>query len=130
PNPLLPRPGVDFVGESIGKTIKIDFNTQRAERGKFARISIEIDLDESIPRLCSSMVSSKRSSMKICRRFASGVEEWGTTPKPPPKLGGVSYRLGGLRRLNGTCHRRSFIGAGGGPIRPLDVGLSEAEAIE
>ncbi|CAN1846190.1 hypothetical protein LINPERHAP1_LOCUS38123 [Linum perenne] len=37
------------LGNLIGKTVKIDFNTQRAERGKFARIAIEIDLDEPIP---------------------------------------------------------------------------------
>ncbi|CAN1122463.1 hypothetical protein LINPERHAP1_LOCUS6649 [Linum perenne] len=35
-----------FLGNLIGKTIKIDFNTQRAERGKFARIAVEIDLSE------------------------------------------------------------------------------------
>ncbi|CAN1842173.1 hypothetical protein LINPERHAP1_LOCUS36768 [Linum perenne] len=37
------------LGNLIGKTIKIDFNTQRAERGKFARIAIEVDLGEPIP---------------------------------------------------------------------------------
>ncbi|CAN1131438.1 hypothetical protein LINPERHAP2_LOCUS6403 [Linum perenne] len=37
------------LGNLIGKTVKIDFNTQRAERGKFARIAIEINLDEPIP---------------------------------------------------------------------------------
>ncbi|CAN1186632.1 hypothetical protein LINPERHAP2_LOCUS38222 [Linum perenne] len=37
------------LGNLIGKTVKIDFNTQRAERGKFARIAIEIDLNEPIP---------------------------------------------------------------------------------
>ncbi|CAN1790449.1 Putative ribonuclease H protein At1g65750 [Linum perenne] len=36
------------LGNLIGKTIKIDFNTQRAERGKFARIAIEIDLSEPL----------------------------------------------------------------------------------
>ncbi|CAN1189277.1 hypothetical protein LINPERHAP2_LOCUS39801 [Linum perenne] len=36
------------LGNLIGKTIKIDFNTQRAERGKFARITIEIDLSEPL----------------------------------------------------------------------------------
>ncbi|CAN1797716.1 hypothetical protein LINPERHAP1_LOCUS21394 [Linum perenne] len=36
------------LGNLIGKTVKIDFNTQRAERGKFARIAIEIDLNEPL----------------------------------------------------------------------------------
>ncbi|CAN1152494.1 hypothetical protein LINPERHAP2_LOCUS18778 [Linum perenne] len=37
------------LGNLVGKTIKIDFNTQRAERGKFARIAVELDLDEPLP---------------------------------------------------------------------------------
>ncbi|CAN1849891.1 Uncharacterized protein At4g02000 [Linum perenne] len=37
------------LGNLIGKTVKIDFNTQRAERGRFARIAIEIDLSQPIP---------------------------------------------------------------------------------
>ncbi|CAN1801889.1 hypothetical protein LINPERHAP1_LOCUS23151 [Linum perenne] len=36
------------LGNLIGKTVKIDFNTQTAERGKFARIAIEIDLDKHL----------------------------------------------------------------------------------
>ncbi|CAN1798133.1 hypothetical protein LINPERHAP1_LOCUS21567 [Linum perenne] len=37
------------LGNLIGKTVKIDFSTQRAERGKFARIAIEIDLSVPLP---------------------------------------------------------------------------------
>ncbi|CAN1164622.1 hypothetical protein LINPERHAP2_LOCUS25672 [Linum perenne] len=37
------------LGNLIGKTVKIDFNTQRAERGRFARIAIELDLSEPLP---------------------------------------------------------------------------------
>ncbi|CAN1178244.1 hypothetical protein LINPERHAP2_LOCUS33563 [Linum perenne] len=37
------------LGNLVGKTIKIDFKTQRAERGKFARIAVELDLDEPLP---------------------------------------------------------------------------------
>ncbi|CAN1170988.1 hypothetical protein LINPERHAP2_LOCUS29303 [Linum perenne] len=36
------------LGNLLGRTIKIDFNTQRAERGKFSRIAIEIDLSEPL----------------------------------------------------------------------------------
>ncbi|CAN1152785.1 hypothetical protein LINPERHAP2_LOCUS18978, partial [Linum perenne] len=32
----------------IGRTVKIDFNTQNAERGKFARLAVEIDLNEPL----------------------------------------------------------------------------------
>ncbi|CAN1750211.1 hypothetical protein LINPERHAP1_LOCUS3969 [Linum perenne] len=32
----------------VGKTIKIEFNTQRVERGKFARIAVELDLSEPL----------------------------------------------------------------------------------
>ncbi|CAN1289104.1 Uncharacterized protein At4g02000, partial [Linum perenne] len=37
------------LGNLIGKTIIIDFNTQTTERGKFARIAVEIDLDKPLP---------------------------------------------------------------------------------
>ncbi|CAN1725377.1 hypothetical protein LINPERHAP1_LOCUS49 [Linum perenne] len=46
---LLPCAGADALGNLVGKTVKIDFNTQRAERGRFARIAIELDLNESLP---------------------------------------------------------------------------------
>ncbi|CAN1751192.1 hypothetical protein LINPERHAP1_LOCUS4255 [Linum perenne] len=36
------------LGNLIGRTIKIDFNTQHAERGKFARLAVEIDLNEPL----------------------------------------------------------------------------------
>ncbi|CAN1195901.1 hypothetical protein LINPERHAP2_LOCUS43314 [Linum perenne] len=36
------------LGNLVRRTIKIDFNTQRAERGKFARIAIELDLNEPL----------------------------------------------------------------------------------
>ncbi|CAN1332498.1 hypothetical protein LINPERPRIM_LOCUS35734 [Linum perenne] len=37
------------LGNLIGTTVKIDYNTQRAERGKYSRIAIEIDLSEPNP---------------------------------------------------------------------------------
>ncbi|CAN1826422.1 hypothetical protein LINPERHAP1_LOCUS31541 [Linum perenne] len=37
------------LGNLIGRTIKIDFNTQRAEWGKFACIAVEIDLGAPLP---------------------------------------------------------------------------------
>ncbi|CAN1172048.1 hypothetical protein LINPERHAP1_LOCUS22606, partial [Linum perenne] len=48
-HPLLPHRGLVVSGNLIGKTVKIDFNMQRAERGKFARITVEIDLSEPLP---------------------------------------------------------------------------------
>ncbi|CAN1744016.1 hypothetical protein LINPERHAP1_LOCUS1987 [Linum perenne] len=36
------------LGNLIGKTVKIDYNTQHAERGKFARMAVEIDLNEPL----------------------------------------------------------------------------------
>ncbi|CAN1823536.1 hypothetical protein LINPERHAP1_LOCUS30413 [Linum perenne] len=32
----------------IGRTVKIDFNTQNAERGKFDHLAVEIDLNEPL----------------------------------------------------------------------------------
>ncbi|CAN1332712.1 hypothetical protein LINPERPRIM_LOCUS35828, partial [Linum perenne] len=37
------------LGNLVGKTVKIDSTTQSAERGKFARIVVEIDLDKPLP---------------------------------------------------------------------------------
>ncbi|CAN1173740.1 hypothetical protein LINPERHAP2_LOCUS30846 [Linum perenne] len=37
------------LGNLVGKTVKIDSTTQSAERGKFARIAVEIDLDKPLP---------------------------------------------------------------------------------
>ncbi|CAN1787164.1 hypothetical protein LINPERHAP1_LOCUS17527 [Linum perenne] len=38
-----------YMGNLIGKTIKIDFTTQRVDRWKFARIAVEIDLNLPLP---------------------------------------------------------------------------------
>ncbi|CAN1122767.1 hypothetical protein LINPERHAP2_LOCUS1516 [Linum perenne] len=37
------------LGNLVGRTVKIDFNTQTVERGKFARIAVEINLDDPLP---------------------------------------------------------------------------------
>ncbi|CAN1836287.1 hypothetical protein LINPERHAP1_LOCUS34715 [Linum perenne] len=37
------------LGNLIGRTVKIDFMTQRTDRGKFARIAVEIDLNMPLP---------------------------------------------------------------------------------
>ncbi|CAN1172326.1 hypothetical protein LINPERPRIM_LOCUS30815, partial [Linum perenne] len=36
------------LGDLLGRTVKIDYNTQHAERGKFARLVVEIDLNEPL----------------------------------------------------------------------------------
>ncbi|CAN1799872.1 hypothetical protein LINPERHAP1_LOCUS22295 [Linum perenne] len=36
------------LGNLIGRTVKIDANTQRGDRGKFARLAVEIDLKEPL----------------------------------------------------------------------------------
>ncbi|CAN1181310.1 hypothetical protein LINPERPRIM_LOCUS6176, partial [Linum perenne] len=36
------------LGNLVGRMVKIDLNTQTVELGKFARITIEIDLDEPL----------------------------------------------------------------------------------
>ncbi|CAN1795063.1 hypothetical protein LINPERHAP1_LOCUS20483 [Linum perenne] len=37
-----------LLGNLLGRTVKIDYNTQHAERGKFARLAVEIDLNEPL----------------------------------------------------------------------------------
>lgn len=37
-----------FVGNQIGRTIKVDKNAMVIERGKYARICVEIDLDKPL----------------------------------------------------------------------------------
>ncbi|CAN1259077.1 hypothetical protein LINPERPRIM_LOCUS10068 [Linum perenne] len=36
------------LGNLLGRTVKIDYNTQHAERGKFARMAVEIDLNQPL----------------------------------------------------------------------------------
>ncbi|XP_050229293.1 uncharacterized protein LOC126678439 [Mercurialis annua] len=37
-----------FIGQMVGKVVKIDYCTELAERGKFARIAVEIDLTKPL----------------------------------------------------------------------------------
>ncbi|CAN1156818.1 hypothetical protein LINPERHAP2_LOCUS21174 [Linum perenne] len=36
------------LGNLIGRTVRVDFSTQNADRGKFARLAVEIDLNEPL----------------------------------------------------------------------------------
>ncbi|CAN1138426.1 hypothetical protein LINPERHAP2_LOCUS10678, partial [Linum perenne] len=88
------------LGNLVGKTVKIDSTTQTAERGKFARIAVEIDLDkplppvvlldraiqlveyENLPQLCfdCGMVGHERLSCP--RRAETDVLEKGVSTQP------------------------------------------------
>ncbi|CAN1805117.1 hypothetical protein LINPERHAP1_LOCUS24142 [Linum perenne] len=78
------------LGNLIGKTIRIDSPTQNADRGKFARMAVEIDIDEplapvveldgawqkveyeNIPELCFSCGKIRHASDKGCPRGTNG----------------------------------------------------------
>ncbi|CAN1305099.1 hypothetical protein LINPERPRIM_LOCUS26416 [Linum perenne] len=78
------------LGNLIGKTIRIDSPTQNADRGKFARMAVEIDIDEplapvveldgawqkveyeNIPELCFSCGKIGHASDKGCPRGTNG----------------------------------------------------------
>ncbi|CAN1165922.1 hypothetical protein LINPERHAP2_LOCUS26434 [Linum perenne] len=91
------------LGNLIGRTVKIDANTQRADRGKFARLAVEIDLKaplipvvnldgalqpveyENIPTLCFSCgkvgheaslcpLSIQGNTEKESRSSSAGIE--------------------------------------------------------
>lgn len=44
---------IRMLGQIIGKVIKIDYNTESATRGKFARIAVQVSLDKP---LCSQFL--------------------------------------------------------------------------
>ncbi|CAI0401224.1 unnamed protein product [Linum tenue] len=37
------------LGNLIGRTIRLDYHTEQLERGKFARLAVELDLSKSLP---------------------------------------------------------------------------------
>lgn len=53
PMELFNEVGMKGTGEFLGRTIKINLNTQLGEMGNFARICVEIDL---IKQLCTSFI--------------------------------------------------------------------------
>ncbi|CAN1725561.1 hypothetical protein LINPERHAP1_LOCUS136 [Linum perenne] len=82
-----PHPPIHFyhaqvhtsLGNLVGKTIRIYFNTQTSEHGKFARIAIEIDLDTSPSHLlfCWMELSNKLST-RTFPTYAFSVVVWAT----------------------------------------------------
>ncbi|MCI33556.1 hypothetical protein A2U01_0054773, partial [Trifolium medium] len=40
--------GVHFIGNRIGKTVKVDKNTLFQERGKYARVCVEVELSKPL----------------------------------------------------------------------------------
>ncbi|KAL9429226.1 hypothetical protein AB3S75_031104 [Citrus x aurantiifolia] len=47
-----------FFGQVIGNVLKIDYNTESASKGKFARISVEINLNKLLVSVLESMGQS------------------------------------------------------------------------
>ncbi|CAN1816511.1 hypothetical protein LINPERHAP1_LOCUS27794 [Linum perenne] len=80
------------LGNLVGRTVKIDANTQRADRGKFARLAVEINLNEplapvvsldgvlqpveyeSIPNLFFRLWQGQTPCIRLpsCRRYCAG----------------------------------------------------------
>ncbi|XP_050226208.1 uncharacterized protein LOC126676119 [Mercurialis annua] len=89
-----------YIGEMVGRVIKIDYCTEAAERGKFARIAVELDLSkplvsqfcldkriqfveyECLPRICFSCgrfghVKEHCPDNVLCQKQNQGVAEVG-----------------------------------------------------
>lgn len=47
-----------FFGQVIGNVLKIDYNTESASKGKFARIAVEINLNKLLVSVLESMGQS------------------------------------------------------------------------
>ncbi|CAN1799479.1 hypothetical protein LINPERHAP1_LOCUS22125 [Linum perenne] len=75
------------LGNLVGKTVKIDFNTQRAERGRFARIAIELDLNEPLPPVVlldgAPKLVEYESLPNLCFECGRIVHDSATCPKNP-----------------------------------------------
>lgn len=61
------------IGNTLGTMLKIDKLTSLHQRGKFARICVELDLDKAL----ASHISMFPLSMKVSTPYVSGVENTG-----------------------------------------------------
>ncbi|CAN1184857.1 hypothetical protein LINPERHAP2_LOCUS37206 [Linum perenne] len=111
---------LNALGNLIGKTVRIDFTTQNAERGKFARLAVEIDLDaplapvikldgawqkveyENIPELCfeCGMIGHVLES---CQKFSNAPPAGvGDAATPVFQLtGSTSYAAKEAEKIDG-----------------------------
>ncbi|KAK2376903.1 zinc ion binding / nucleic acid binding protein [Trifolium repens] len=87
------------IGNKIGSTVKVDKNTLMQERGKYARICVEVDLTESL--LAMFMIKGRKYNVeyeglhllcKICGKFGHYSE--GCPEKH--KVGGVQQEGNGM----------------------------------
>ncbi|KAE8702357.1 hypothetical protein F3Y22_tig00110483pilonHSYRG00299 [Hibiscus syriacus] len=64
---------VRFLGRTIGKVIKVDYNTHAGERGKFARLAVMVDLNKPLKfcivrtckENCESSTTGKEDAIEI-----------------------------------------------------------------
>ncbi|CAN1192292.1 hypothetical protein LINPERHAP2_LOCUS41475, partial [Linum perenne] len=69
--------GSSALGNLIGKMVKIDFTTQTAERGKFSRMAIEINLHKPLlPVVLLDGVIKKKSSTRTFHTCVLSVVMW------------------------------------------------------
>ncbi|CAN1725724.1 hypothetical protein LINPERHAP1_LOCUS213 [Linum perenne] len=95
------------LGNLVGKTIKIDFNTQRAKRGRFARIAIELDLNESLPPVVlldgAPQLVEYESLPNMCFECGRIGHDSATCPRNPlATLQAPTETQGGTAVVNGS----------------------------
>ncbi|CAN1749243.1 hypothetical protein LINPERHAP1_LOCUS3639 [Linum perenne] len=61
------------LGNLIGRCVRVDFSTQNADRGKFARLAIELISTSCLRRWSKLMGLGRRSNMKISLHSTSNV---------------------------------------------------------
>ncbi|PNY13535.1 hypothetical protein L195_g010191 [Trifolium pratense] len=91
-----------FIGNRIGKTVKVDKNTLLQERGKYARLCVEVDLSK--PLLAMFELKGRHYKVEYeglhllclsCGRFDHYLGGCSNKPKPVSDGGGVGSRVGG-----------------------------------
>jgi hypothetical protein len=85
-----------FIGNRIGRTVKVDKNTLLQERGKYARLCVEVDLSK--PLLAMFELKGRHYKVEYeglhllclaCGRFDHYSGECANKPKPASNGGGV-----------------------------------------
>jgi hypothetical protein len=91
-----------FIGNRIGKTVKVDKNTLLQERGKYARLCVEVDLSK--PLLAMFELKGRHYKVKYegqhmlclaCGRFNHFSDGCANKPKATGDVGGSGTNTGG-----------------------------------
>ncbi|CAN1841320.1 Putative ribonuclease H protein At1g65750 [Linum perenne] len=97
------------LGNLIGKTVRMDYNTQSAVRGKFARIAVEIDLNEPVATGVELDDSWQRIEYENLPELCFGCGKVGHHVEACPMTSRLTEGPGALTEGVETPHIRSTV---------------------